>query len=155
MSAATSNRQGQRQPSEKVPYTGASGYTYYKDTLQVMAPNGTVQPYAGTGTSGAYFIGVNDNKVDLSAGLGSSNEIMNVWKTGEFTFEANGTGATADIGKRAYAIDDQTVGASGGANASLWVGEIVGLPSTSSYRVRIDNAVGVAVGISNLLQTQL
>lgn len=152
MSASTTNREGQRQPSEKVPYTGASGYTYFKDTIQCTV-GGNVQPFAGN--SGARFIGVNDNKVALGAGLGSSNEILNIWKTGEFTFVANGTGATLDIGKRAYAIDDQTVGSSGGAHASLWVGEIVALPSTSSYRVRINPAVGVAYGVSNILQTEL
>ena len=151
MAAATADRDGQRQPSELAPYTGASGYLYYKNTL-IMRPGvsgtaGVPQPVTAAGASGGYFLGVNADRVDLSAGLGSSNALLRIWKTGEFTFAANGTGASNHIGYRAYALDDQTVGISI-AQPALPVGEIVGIPTSSTYRVRIDNAVGGRTGLS-------
>lgn len=152
MAAATKNRYGERQPAEYVPYTGASGYHYYKDTLLMKdGAVGRIRPLVqGSGASNARFIGVASNEVDLSAGLGSSQATLNVWKTGEFTFNANGTGTSAHIGQIGYGLDDQTVGVSAGV-VGLPVGEIVGIPTTSTYRVRIDNAVSLpfaAYGIS-------
>lgn len=144
MSAATADRDGQRQPGELVPYTGASGYKYYKNTLIIKDGPGNLRPLAAAGLSNAYFIGVNANRVDLTAGLGASQAILDVWKRGEFTFAANGTGASAHIGQRAYALDDQTVGVSMGAPA-LYVGEITGIPTSTSYRVRIDTAINGSV----------
>lgn len=153
MSAAAADRYGERQPSEYTPYSGASGYTYYKHTYIMHKADGTgVAPAVqGTGCSGAHLLGVLDNGVNLSEGLGASQETLNIWKKGEFTFEAQGTGASAHIGQRGYLIDDQTVGVSAGIPC-LVAGEIVGLPSASEYRVRIDNAVGLwghaSVGLS-------
>ena len=151
MAAATANRDGQRQPSVVAPYTGSSGYTYYKDTLVMKSPVGAViQPVVqGAGASNARFIGVVKDRVDLSAGLGASNHILNLWKTGEFTFATNGTGTSAHIGQGAFALDDQTVGISAGVPV-VRVGEIVGLPSTSSYRVRIDGSVGAVMSSVSL-----
>ena len=144
MTAASKDRYGERQPSELCPYTGASGYTYYKHTMLKHDADGTgIHPAAsGSGVSGSHFIGVAANGVDLSAGLGASQMTLNVWKTGEFTFAVNGTGVSAHIGQRAYILDDQTVGVCIGAPC-LTAGEIVGIPSTSTYRVRIDNAVNL------------
>jgi len=146
MAAASKNRDGARQPGELVSYNGASGYTYYKNTLLMKdrATDRVIPLVTGTGASNAKFIGVVSNRVDLSEGLGASNTTMDVWKTGIFSFVANGTGATVDIGSMAYGIDDQTVGNSCGV-AGLPVGEITGLVSTSVYRVRIDNAICLPV----------
>lgn len=144
MSAATKNRDGGRQPGELVSYNGASGYTYYKDCLLMKdrATDRVIPLVSGAGASNAKFIGVISNRVDLSAGLGASNATLDVWKTGIFSFEANGTGSTKDIGSMAYGLDSQTVGNSIGV-IGLPVGEITGLVSTSVYRVRIDNAIGL------------
>ena len=144
MTAAAENRYGERQPSEYCPYNGASGYTYYKHTLQMNdIANGRIIPVVqGAGASHASFVGVASNMVDLSEGLGTSQATLDMWKTGEFTFVANGTGASAHIGQKAFALDDQTVGVSI-APPCLQVGEIVGVPSTSSYRVRVDNAIAL------------
>lgn len=111
-------------------------------------PAGAIIRPAAQGVTGAAFLGVVDNRVNLSEGLGASQEVINVWKTGEFTFDANGTGASAHIGQRAYALDDQTVGVSI-AYPCLRVGEIVGIPSTSTYRVRIDSAISSMDVLSN------
>jgi hypothetical protein len=85
----------------------------------------------------ARFLGVNRNRLDRSADNGASLVDLEIWKTGRFVFAAQGTGASAHIGQVAYGIDDQTVGVSA-APPVLRVGEIVSLPSTSEYEVRID-----------------
>ena len=152
MAAATADRDPRRQPGELIHYTGASGYTYYKGTLLIKEmANGRVVPATTAGASNSVFLGVVDNRVDLSAGLGSSQEIINVWATGEFTFAANGTGASAHIGQQAFVIDNQTVGTSSTV-PSMRVGLITGIPSTSEYRVLINSAVGtrgVSVHVNN------
>ena len=142
MAAATGNRDYARQEGELVHYSGASGYTYYKGVLLMKDGTGSaaIRPLTRAGSSMGYFIGVANNNVSLAAGLGASNEILEVWKRGEFVFEANGTGTSAHIGMQAYALDDQTVGVSIGIPA-LYVGEITGIPTTSTYRVLIDPAI--------------
>lgn len=158
MSAANADRNvSTRQPGDMVAYNGASGFLYYIGAMVMKNVSGAViQPMLGntTGVSNCYFLGVNRNRVDLTAGLGSSQQTLDVYKTGIFTFLANGTGVSSDIGLRAYALDDQTVGNSIN-NPSLYVGEIVALgSSTNSYRVRIDPAInqinpfGVVGGLS-------
>lgn len=152
MTAATKNREGERQPSDLCPYSGASGYHYYKHTFLMHKANGTgIAPLVqGAGCSGAHFIGVAANEVDQSGGLGASQMTLNVWKEGEFTFAHDYTGTSADIGLRAYGLDDQTIGTSAAAPC-LSVGEIVGLVGSCSSRVRIDNAVNedfLAHGVS-------
>lgn len=141
MAAATANRDGKRQPGEYVAYTGASGIHYYKNTL-IMKNGVAILPAAqGAGASNARFLGVAANEVNLAGNLGTSNAILNIWKTGIFTFTAQGTGASPHIGQRAYALDDQTVGVSA-ATPVLYVGEITAIsPTTGSYRVFIDPAI--------------
>lgn len=142
MAAANANRDPQRQPGDLLAYTGASGYKYYKGTMLMKDATGSavVKPLTLAGSSNGYFLGVIDSLVDLTAGLGSSQAIIDVWATGEFTFKANGTGASAHIGQIAYGLDDQTVGVSAGV--ALPVGVITGIPSTSDYRVLVNGFVG-------------
>jgi hypothetical protein len=156
MAAANANRDGQRQPGEFLHYTGASGCKYYKDTLIIKAgaSGARIIPLTLAGSSQGYFIGVANNQVDLTAGLGASQAIINVWSRGEFTFEANGTGVSAHIGMVAFGLDDQTVGVSVSENA-LAVGRITGLVSTSQYRVLIDTGVAVRGASSYLLNANI
>jgi hypothetical protein len=141
MAAATANRDGQRQPGDIVQYSGASGIRYFKNTLIMKNGPGVILPVAqGAGASNARFLGVAANEVNMTGNLGASNFLLNLWKKGEFTFVAQGTGVSAHIGQRAYALDDQTVGVSA-ATPVLYVGEITAIPTTSSYRVIIDQAI--------------
>lgn len=150
MAAATVDRKVDEQPGELVAYNGASGYLYYKGTL--LMKDGTnaaaLRPLTLAGASNGYFIGIVNDRVDLTAGLGASQRTLEVRKRGEYTLAANGTGVSADIGKWAFALDDQTVGVSI-AQPTLVVGEITGIPTASTYRVRIDSFVG-SRGISVL-----
>ena len=143
MAAATANRDGERQTGILLSYSGASGYKYYKGTLLIKAgaSGARVIPLTGAGSSNGTFLGVVENQVDLTAGLGASQAIIDVWAQGEFTFNANGTGVSADIGKIAYGIDDQTVGVSA-VVPSIAVGLITGMPSTTEYRVLINSFIG-------------
>jgi hypothetical protein len=138
--AATKDRSPEWQPSEQVAYVGSSG-TFYKGTLVSRDGDGNIRPYTVAGGSHGNFLGVAANHVEAS---GNSNTYLRVYKVGEVTLSAQGTGSSTDIGQIAYGIDDETVGTSAAATA-LPVGEIVGLPSTSEYRVRIDNYVSTQV----------
>jgi hypothetical protein len=138
MAAATANRDGQRQPGELVPYTGISGIRYFKETLIIKSGFGIIPAIQGTSAGSARFLGVAANEVNLTSGV--SNATLNIWKTGEFTFKANGTGVSAHIGQRAYALDDQTVGVSA-ATPVVYVGEITAIPSSTEYRVLINPAI--------------
>lgn len=140
MAAATGDRSEGREPGELVQYTGASGYIYYKHAMVMLSGAGIVPVAQGAGASQARFLGVNASNVNRLTDSGASQKTIDLWKTGIFSFAANGTGASAHIGQRAYALDDQTVGVSA-AVPVLYVGEIVGIPTTSIYRVRIDNAI--------------
>lgn len=146
MAAAAANRSTvNRQPSELVAYTGSSTFIYYQGTMIMRDGTGTFRPaVVGAGASSARFEGVMENYAP-----GTTVVELRLWKTGEFTFESNGTGATSHIGQRAYIIDDQTVGLSA-AFPCLVAGEITGLPTTTQYRVRIDGAVGLnyQIGLS-------
>lgn len=152
MASATTDRDLQWQPSEIISYTGASGYLFYKGTIAVQqAGTGAIRPYTA-GLSGAYFLGIVRDRVDQSAGLGASQAELKIYKRGEVTLAANGTGVSAHIGRQAFAIDDQTVGVSATVGpSSIFVGEIVGVPTSTTYRVRIDNAVGTR-GNSGVLE---
>lgn len=152
MAAATRDLDDSRQPGQLVDYGGASGWLYYKNTLLIKASDGVIRPGSLAGVSGglAHFLGVNANRVDLSGNLGSSQATLNVWKTGVFNFVQNGTGVSADIGKRVYLIDDQTVGTSVAIATALPVGEIVSIPTSTLFGVRIDAAVSAWAPYSGL-----
>lgn len=142
MAAATANREITRQPGELVAYNGASGRHYYAGTMVIRNNAGAIVPGA-LGASGDLisFLGVVQDNVNLTTNNGNSNLSLNVYKTGEFTFVAQGNGVSADIGRIAYLMDDQTVGVSTGIPRTP-VGEITGIPNSTSYRVRITNYTG-------------
>ncbi len=148
MAALTADRESQRQQSSQVNYTGSSGYKYYAGAMIMKGiSGGIIRPIlggaSGAGASNGRFLGILENRVDLTnpATGGASQAILRIWKSGEFTVSANGTGASSDIGQVAYAMDDGTVGISL-AQPSLPVGEIIAIPTSTTYRIRIDNFVG-------------
>ena len=141
MAALTGAKQNiARQPSDLVPYTGASGYSYYSGGMLMKgATAGLILPVTTTGLTNSTFLGV--NITNAFPANGASNATLEVFKTGEFTFDAQGTGISAHIGQIAYAFNDNTVGVSS-AVPRLPVGEIVGIPTSTTYRVRITNYTG-------------
>ncbi len=143
MAASSGNRDAERQPGTLLHFTGASGFRYDKGTM-IIKPGASYAgfiPLTAAGSSYGTFLGVIESGADLTAGLGTSQAIIEVWSMGEFSFVANGTGASDHIGKIAYALDNQTVGVSMAAY-SIPVGLITGIPSTTEYRVLINGFVG-------------
>ena len=143
MTAATGDNQGERQPADIVQYQSGVSTIFYKDCAVMSDGAGAIKPVVvGAGASMATFLGVVDDRVDQSRSLtGLSCIPLRVWKSGEFTFNAAGTGASAHIGRPVYFHDDQTVGISA-AYPRLLAGEVTGMKNTSTYRVRITQAVG-------------
>jgi len=142
MAAANANRKNARQQGDIETYTGASGRQYFQGTLVARNNANALVPYTlGASGDSITFLGVASQNVNLSGNLGTSNFGLDIWKTGVFTFEAQGTGVSAHIGRLAFAIDDQTVGISA-AIPRMPIGEIVGIPTSTSYRVRISNFTG-------------
>jgi len=150
MTAATKDRVVDRQPAELVTYQGSSNYQIFSGT-GVMAKDGDIQPVAqGAGISSAsnIFLGIAENNaIGFDGSNGNSTANVDVWAEGEFTLEVNGTGASSDIGKKVYFVDDQTVGVSV-APPRILAGNVTGLRTTSLYRVRINSAVGENVEVS-------
>lgn len=145
--AASGDNDLERRPGELVNYgLGASGYMYHKGAAFMRdGASGALRPVAG-GVTGSIFLGVVDRSV---AGPNGSNGLsvntINAWAQGEFTFNAQGTGASAHIGQKAYFMDDITVGVSA-AVSNVLAGVVTGLESTDKYRVRITSAIGRASG---------
>lgn len=143
MAAATANRDISYQPADIVAYNGSSGQRYYAGTMVVRLASGAIAPaVVGAGASNSAFLGVAREEVNLTTNNGLSNLRLNLYKHGEFTFAAGpGGGVSTDIGRVVFALDDQTVGASAAA-PYLAVGEVTGIPTSTTYRVRITNYVG-------------
>lgn len=135
------SRDHRRQPSDLVDYgVGVSGQSYNKGSALMVDTSGVLQ-HVAIG-SGNRFLGVIDEDVIGANGVnGLSVGRLQAWKTGEFDFLIQGSGASTDIGKVGYFTDEETVGNSYGANA-MEAGEIVGLVDENTYRVRITNSVG-------------
>lgn len=150
MAAQTRDRDSKRKPGELASAAGSSGFIYYKGSMLMREGTGILKPATvGAGASSSRFLGVVENSVHRLTDSGTSQLEIRYFTNGEFEFAAQGTGASADIGKRAYIIDDQTVGTSVGF-PSLPAGMITALPTTTTYRVLIDGAVGqnYLVGLS-------
>jgi hypothetical protein len=150
MTASTKDREARMSPGDVVAYQGASGYTLYAG-CGVMLHNNLVRPIAqgsGISTATATYLGIARNGAIGNTGVNGASVVpLEVFKTGVFSLVANGTGASADIGKDAYWIDDQTVGTSC-AKPYFVAGKVVGLDSTSSYRVRITLSVDGSIANS-------
>lgn len=144
MSALTANKDSRRSAGELVSFLGLSGAHIYAGAMVQIDTNGFAVP--ASGVSANRFLGVAWDEVNNT----SSNKKANtpttagvagrVYIKGIFTFAANGTPAVTDVGKKAYIIDDQTVGLSAGA--WCYAGRIVE-QTASTYRVLIDSAFGV------------
>lgn len=154
MSAATKNRlnDASRSAGDVVEYAGASGVHIYSGTLVLENTEGYVKPASTNGnTATDRFVGVAWDEMDNSSTNSSLSSVSNgaldcrVYKSGVFTFVAQGTPSASDVGEVAYAVDDQTVGNSHAE--AITVGNIVGYDS-SNYRVRIDKYVDSVAGVS-------
>jgi hypothetical protein len=154
MGVLSANKDSRRSAGDIVAFAGASGHIYAGALVQADA---TGYAAAASGVSANRFLGVawdemnntsSNKKLGTVAG-GALN--CRVYIKGVFTVAANGTPAQTDIGKKAYIVDDQTVGLS--ANAWCYAGRVVDF-TASTYRLLIDSAVGIVgqdAGVSSAI----
>ena len=145
MTVAAADRQFQRKQGQLVQYPVIAADIIYKGTM-VTTPVGeaTNSGYAKPGTNEllSMFLGVAAIRADNSSGLIGA-ETVDVWTTGTFEFVFSGTATQADVGKKVYIVDDQTVAFEGLTTAfMIEAGTIVEYVSATVVRVRIDQAVG-------------
>ena len=117
----------------------AASTTIYKGAIVAYDSDGFIVPIAH-GTASLKYAGVAEETVDNEGADGDAS--ARVSKVGSFVFA--GTAVQADIGKEAYAVDDNTVQiGTGGLTNQYKVGTVLGVESTSNgddgMRVRIEN----------------
>jgi len=144
VTVASADRQYQRKEGELVNYKMIAADIIYKGTM-VTTPVGeaTNSGYAKPGTNEllSRFLGVSVEKMDNSAGAIGVKSVR-VWTSGSFEFVFSGTATQADVGKRVYIVDDQTVAFEGLTTAFMVeAGTIVEYISATVVRVEIGDAV--------------
>ncbi|MBC8138712.1 MAG: hypothetical protein H8F28_22760 [Fibrella sp.] len=140
MATLTANYDGERKDGDLVAYNIAAATKIYKGAL-VAVTDATgyltnASDAAGTTFAGIAFEG-GDNSSGAAGGLG-----LRVEKTGTFILDFSGSTSQAIIGKKVYAVDNQTVALAASTANDLYVGDVVALISGGKVRVRIDRAVG-------------
>ncbi|RYG48702.1 hypothetical protein EON79_03685 [bacterium] len=143
MAAATGNRAKLLKPSDKVSYPVAASTNIFKDTMVSTNAAGDAVP---TGISAAnLFQGFAESRHDNSAGVAGAMRCP-VLKEGTCTvIYGPGSPTKALNGKKAYALDDQTVTDTVTTNAP-YVGEFVydddpDVGPRGLIRIRINKAV--------------
>jgi hypothetical protein len=91
--------------------------------------------------AGVTFAGVAFESADNTTGASGAVGVR-VEKTGTFILDFSGAISQAMVGKKAYAVDDHSVGLAATTANDLYVGDIVALVSGGKVRVRIDRAIG-------------
>lgn len=123
---------------EEIPFEVAGSETIYGGSLVAVASDGYAN--AGADTSGYTFAGVAADRSDNSGG--SDGDVSVVCKRrGTYLFDIGTSVTVADIGKRVYISDDQTVDLSTGVSENIYCGNIAGIYSTSQVWVDIEPAV--------------
>ncbi|MBC8141542.1 MAG: hypothetical protein H7Y38_08890 [Armatimonadetes bacterium] len=98
--------------------------------LLVKASDATGKTFAGV----AYEAGSNATGADAAIAVRAR-------KTGTFVYAFSGAATQSAVGKKAYAVDDNTVALAATTTNDVYVGDIVAV-SGGKVRVRIDRAVG-------------
>lgn len=94
---------------------------------------------AGQDAAGYRFGGVVDGQVDNSGGPAGAKKV-NLHREGEFLLAFSGTATQADVGKRVYVVDDQTVGLAQPGTGNVFAGVITEYVSASQVWVDIEPA---------------
>ena len=95
----------------------------------------------GGDQAGRTFAGIAYESADNTNGADAAVGIR-VKKTGTYTYGFSGTVGQAVVGKKVYAVDDNTVALAATTTNDVYVGDVVALVSGNKVRVRIDRAVG-------------
>lgn len=137
MADLTAPKNYRRQEGEKGPYKQAA-VKLFQGALVSLNTSGFAKKAADTASE--IFVGVMEETVDNSAGAAGDKDAI-VWKTGEFDMAFSGTATQADVGKKVYAVDDQTVALAATTTNDVLVGRITEFISASKVRVAISPLV--------------
>lgn len=126
-------------PGNIVLYKIAASTTIYKGALVALKSDGYVTPMTHA-TASLKYIGIAEETVANVGADGAAS--VRISKIGSFVFA--GTAVRADVGKEAYAVDDNTIqiGTAGLTN-QYKTGTVLGVENTSKgaagMRIRIEN----------------
>lgn len=141
MAALTNNYRANEKAAQLVAYNVQANTQVWQGALVVSDDaTGLIEP--ATDAAGKTFVGVAfepTGNVGGAAGAASGR----VQKSGSFVYTLSGdASAQAVIGKRAFALDDNTVALTAHSAHQVCVGDIAGLVGATMVRIRIDRAAG-------------
>jgi hypothetical protein len=137
MANLTAAKNYRRQPGELVAYKLNNIKVF---TGALLAVNSSGYAVKANDAAVEAVIGVAESTVDNSTGS-AGDKTVDVWQSGVFDFAFSGTATQADVGKKVYAVDDQTVALAATTTNDNLVGRIVEFISASKVRVRISPEV--------------
>lgn len=140
MAALTGNYDANEKTGTLQGYNLGASKKVFKGAL-IVADDATGYAEAASDAASKTFIGVAYEPGDNTGGAAGAVGIR-VQKSGSFIYNFSGTRDQTVIGKKAYAVDDNTVALAATTTNDVYVGDIVGLAGTSQVRVRVDRAVG-------------
>jgi hypothetical protein len=135
------NYRANEKPAQLIAYNVQANSQIWQGALLVSDDaTGLIEP--ATDAAAKTFVGIAFEPINNTGGAAGANS-GRVQKTGSFVYSLTGDSPTqAVIGKRAFAIDDNTVALTAHSAHQVYVGDIVSLVGTSMVRVRIDRAAG-------------
>ncbi len=139
MAQLTTNYEANEKAGTLVAYNLKAGARIWRGAL-VATDDATGLLVPASDTASRTFCGVafepgdNDEGIDGAVGV-------RVQKEGTFAYSFSGSRTQAVVGKKAYAVDDNTVALAATTTNDLYVGDIVGLVGSNQVRVRINRAV--------------
>jgi len=137
MTALTDDFEAKRQDGEIIVFPVKASTTIYKGAL-VAIDTATGYAVPASDAAGQIFVGVAVEKADNSAGSDGDKEVR-VFRTGTFQFNCSGADQTW-VGKKVYAVDDNTVALAAGTANTVLVGVVVSYESPTKVKVAIDGA---------------
>ena len=140
MAQLTTNYEANEKAGSLAAYNVLAGTRIWRGALTSTSDaSGYLVP--AQDASGQTFCGVAFEPGDNSAGADGAVGVR-VQKTGSFVYGITGARTQNVVGKKAYAVDDNTVSLAGGTAQAVYVGDIIGLVGAAQVRVRIDRAAG-------------
>ena len=141
MAALTNNYRANEKAAHLVAYNAGANAVIWQGALVVSDDaTGLIEP--ASDAAAKTFVGVAFEPTDNGGGAAGANS-GRVQKSGSFVYALSGDPATqAVVGKKVFALDDNTVALTGHSAHGVYVGDVVGLVASGMVRVRIDRAVG-------------
>ncbi|MHA1329611.1 MAG: capsid cement protein [Candidatus Hodarchaeales archaeon] len=139
MSALTDNYEAKRQDGQIIEFPVAGSTTIYKGAIvAVNTSTGYVVP--ASDAANRIVVGVAVEKADNSSGS-NGDKTVRVYRTGVFQFACSSADQTW-VGKKVYAVDDNTVALAATTTNDVLVGTVVSYESSTLVKVAIDVAAG-------------